>query len=187
VEREVDLTPGSLVIHRREKEFIESLAPVLSRSPRALKRFVNVYQLIKAGLSEEEQASFLEEKPKNIPADYQAVLFLLAVVTGAPDVAPTLWQALRQAEREIRNKRRRNVPKDFRWLVDAIGARLKDEPNWKKVRTWLRPRGLVLRWNQDLTPLIKWEPEVSRYSFRVAPEVEDFVVPDPDEADGATG
>jgi hypothetical protein len=185
----IDLAPGSLVIHRAEKEFIESLAPVLGRSPRALKRFVNIYQLIKAGLSEEERASFLEEKPGERP-DYQAVLVLLAAVTGAPDIAPTFSQALRQAERENLDLRRRNPPggefRGLRWLVDAIGTKVRNESSWIKVRALLWPRELVFP-NQGLTPLIKWEPEVSRYSFRVPPEEEPFVVPDPDETDGVAG
>src|SRR5205823_5849171 len=46
----VTLDLESLEILKAELEYITKLAPVLGRSPRALKRFVNVYRLIKVGL-----------------------------------------------------------------------------------------------------------------------------------------
>ena len=162
---EIDLAPCSLVISETEAKFIKLLAPLLGRSPRALKRFVNVYQLIKAGLSEEEQATFLEERTGET-ADYQAVLFLLSVVTGVPEVAPDLWRVLRQAGRDYLLS-----DSDLRWVMDEMDTAMGNDPGWRKVSSWLLPPAQSqLRLDKELKPLIHWEPEVSRYSFRVAPE-----------------
>jgi hypothetical protein len=163
------------VIHQAERTFIQTLTPLLGRSPRALKRFVNVYHLIKAGLPEERQTSFLAETPGVTP-DYKAVLFLLAVVTGTPDVAPAFWEALCRAGRENRMQQESSsdpVPqdqlKDLLWLLEDLDGRLGRHPEWTKVRGWLQPSKSRLRLDADLEPLIDWEPRVSRYSFRIEP------------------
>ena len=62
---------------------MERLSPLLGRSPRALKRFVNTYRIVKA--REPDAAAFLSEDA-DVPA-YRAVLFLLALTTGAPVLA----------------------------------------------------------------------------------------------------
>jgi hypothetical protein len=69
---------------------MESLAPLLGRSPRALKRFVNTYRLIKARLG--DPVSFgIQRHP--IRHD-DAVMLLLAAATGSPRLGPRLLDAL---------------------------------------------------------------------------------------------
>ena len=60
---------------------MEELMPLTGRSPRALKRYVNVYRLIKVRWP--DTADFMLEEPPIAP--YRAVLFLLALAIGAPE------------------------------------------------------------------------------------------------------
>src|SRR3712207_9136111 len=43
----VDLSPGRLRFTQRELEFLQELLPLLDTSPRGLKRYINIYRLIK--------------------------------------------------------------------------------------------------------------------------------------------
>jgi hypothetical protein len=76
----------SLEIRDFEINAIDGLAPLLGRSPRALKRFVNLYRLIKAGLTPAELNSFVRASQDAL-AEFEAVLFLLAIDTGLPRVS----------------------------------------------------------------------------------------------------
>ena len=44
--------------HAGRGEFVDRVAPLLSDKPRALKRFVNTYRLLKASLSDVDRESF---------------------------------------------------------------------------------------------------------------------------------
>jgi KAP family P-loop domain len=46
--REVDLNPASMQLDEAEAAFLGELLPILDSSPRGLKRYVNIYRLIKA-------------------------------------------------------------------------------------------------------------------------------------------
>jgi hypothetical protein len=80
-----DLNPAALTIWPAELAYVEQLAPLLGRSPRALKRFVNIYRLIKMSLSEMERRAFLLEG--HTEGEFKLVMFLLALVTNSPGLA----------------------------------------------------------------------------------------------------
>jgi serine/threonine protein kinase len=92
-----------LTIKREESDFSLTLAPILGFSPRALKRFVNVYLLIKVGLSDLQWRIYYEKvHPKTGEKDavgtirnFQAVMLLLAVITGLPATSRILFRTLR--------------------------------------------------------------------------------------------
>lgn len=78
------LAATSLTITTPELRFVEDAAELVGRTPRAVKRYVNIYLLAKSmGLS----------RGLVIPCDGQLAL-LVAVVTGQPDLADTLLPAL---------------------------------------------------------------------------------------------
>lgn len=81
----------SLQLGRAERDYIDELADLLStRPPRALKRFANVYQFLKASLSPAERGRWLDgENPR-----FRAVLFLLAVSTSLPLISTQLFALL---------------------------------------------------------------------------------------------
>ncbi len=94
----VTLNPEQLEFTDWEKQDMDLLAP-LFRAPRAVKRFVNIYRLLRVGLDPEELAKS-EEQPSKFegsagqPGEYRVVLVLLAVVTGFPNLAPRFLRRL---------------------------------------------------------------------------------------------
>ncbi|HEY9249317.1 MAG TPA: hypothetical protein VIO38_09310, partial [Rariglobus sp.] len=67
------------------------LALLIGRSPRAAKRFVNTYRVIRASLAESQRHTFEQER------GYEALLFLLALNTGAPSLLPLFVDRLAQS------------------------------------------------------------------------------------------
>lgn len=101
VDAETDLTPHSLDIQELELRFMEELRAILGETPRSVKRFVNVYRLIKA-VSLNQTAKFVEDRPD---ADFKLVLFLLAVLTGLPAISREFFRLLREERSEIEQAR----------------------------------------------------------------------------------
>jgi hypothetical protein len=118
-----ELAPAGLVLDPVESTFMQSLAPLLGRSPRAAKRYVNVYRLIRAGIPEDRLSAFLGSEGS--PGPYRAVLFLLAVVVGAPGAAEPLFRQLRGAE-----------GRDLAALIDSASQQAADgaAADWERVR-----------------------------------------------------
>jgi hypothetical protein len=86
---QVDLNPESLRIQVWERQFAETLFPFMP-SPRAAKRFANVYRILKAPLSGTSLHEF--EGTKEHPGHFQVAMLLLAVATGVPDSADMLFR-----------------------------------------------------------------------------------------------
>jgi hypothetical protein len=160
--------PGTYVDPRRlkiapsEMKFITELAPLLGRSPRALKRFVNVYRLVKAGLSEREERRFLNDSSSL--CDYQAVLFLLAVDTGLPHIAQDFFDELQSTPER---KGLRALIDEHLGKVDSQGAE-----EWSRLKKWLTQvdandeAARQVRLPEDAKSLAEWKNRVLRYSFR---------------------
>ena len=81
------LDAHSLALTAEDLRFMESLAPLLGDTPRRVKRFVNVTQLLLA------LPPSLENDPR-IPPDRAIVAFLAAVNSGLPGLAPRLFDAV---------------------------------------------------------------------------------------------
>jgi len=82
------LEAATLAITAEELAFIEQLAPLLGGTPRSVKRFVNVFQLVKTIARSRG------------PLDLDSLVrltFLLAVSTGRPETARDLFSALAAA------------------------------------------------------------------------------------------
>jgi hypothetical protein len=167
----------SLETTQEELDFMSRLAPVLGRSPRALKRFVNVYRLIKTGLTVHEARSFLQ--PNETLADYQAVLFLLAVDTGMPLLARDFFSVM---EEGIITPPVNSIPHDINWLVkqvDSRSNRLKDNDSWRRVRDRLIINHYTSRYpvpgatpgfipaDTPLSVFAPWMQRVARFSFEL--------------------
>ena len=77
--------PESVVVHEDERQALGRLAPLLRRSPRALKRYLNTYRLIKAVIS---------------PGELAQARFLLAVTIGRPDLGEDLVETVKASPDE---------------------------------------------------------------------------------------
>jgi len=153
----------SLEITPEELEYMSQLSGLLGRSPRALKRFANVYRLMKVGLQAHEHRTFL--RARDPLAEFQIVLFLLAVDTGTPTVARSVFDQIDQKVTASRGA----AAHDLQWLVKELDRELKEAGNgdWKRLRAWLASRGDVVPPTTDLSILNAWTSRVARYSFEV--------------------
>jgi hypothetical protein len=78
-----------------EAQFIDRVAPLLSDKPRALKRFVNTYRLLKASLPDINRRLFVVDDPSS---PHRICISQLAFFTGQPRLAPVLVRQLAQAD-----------------------------------------------------------------------------------------
>ena len=69
----------------------------LFRTPRAVKRFVNTYRLVRVGIPESDLDEFVGTE--KAPGRYPVAQMLLAIVCGYPNAAPWLLQLLLQQSR----------------------------------------------------------------------------------------
>ena len=84
-------TADPLRISAEEAAFVEDITELLSDRPRALKRLVNIYRLLKASLPDIERASFVDASPSSA---YRVCLIQLALFTGHPRLAPAFVAAI---------------------------------------------------------------------------------------------
>ena len=81
----VPFPPQQLEFTAWEKNDIHQLWPMF-QTPRTIKRFINIYRLLRAGLSSDEAITAFEGTEAN-PGQYQVALILLAAITAFPNVA----------------------------------------------------------------------------------------------------
>jgi hypothetical protein len=147
--RPVEPNPRSLVLTAKERQYMVTLAPLIGRSPRAVKRFVNCYRLLKSTLDPIEIAQAQEDK-------FQPTMFLLALVTGYPEAAQRIICDLRAHEGEN--------PAPSKWVRSA-GERLnlKDDSKWKELLSLVDTLGKSRV--STIEPLAKASNLVDRFSF----------------------
>ena len=125
-------------------------------TPRTVKKFTNLYRLLRAGLDEYtgELDRFLDDEHDR-PAEYQAVLILLAMIIAFPEEASDVLLALLAPFRS--------------W--DEFVKSLEDRGELEDVAkffTKVTAKGAT-GWTTE--PFGRWALEVSRYSFETGQEV----------------
>lgn len=88
----VDPNPRSLLLSRHEHDELMQFAPFAGTSPRTLKRFVNVYRILRTSLPPEDGARLVGEDGGGV--NYRAIIGQLAIVTGAPALADCYFTEL---------------------------------------------------------------------------------------------
>ncbi len=77
-----------------ERDLLEALEPIAAKSPRSVKRFINIYRLIRAAIPAEQEAAFLAQGSGGVPS-FAAVQLALAFDVGLPATSvPRLWAEL---------------------------------------------------------------------------------------------
>ena len=152
---------------------MKALRPLLGHSPRALKRFLNVYRLLKAGFPQPEQEAFTREAGPESP--FQMVLFLLAIVTGTRTLSRPLFAKLgnrtKSAERN-KNQRASGLHQRKETLESIVGQL---EQNGESVapaeldalKRWIETHEKGAWKKASVEPFAVWASRVSRCSFRV--------------------
>jgi hypothetical protein len=133
-----------------ENVFMSQLGDLLP-TPRAAKKLVNLYRLVRMG-AESEGRSVFSNTSSERPGEYQAVQFLLALLVGHPDQARMLFQSILKANpSEIITDVLRNAGSPA-----VIGLRAADMLDRIKADTGVR---------LDVRTYQHWCPILARYSF----------------------
>ena len=155
--RQHDPNARTLDIQPEELEHIERLAPLLDRSPRALKRFVNVYRLMKASLPAEEQDAFLEEDGPLVHRS-RPCCCCSPVVNGLPALSDVLLQALLSAPASNQDPERSqpHLERSSTVLRRGLAQRMRCATGWLD-------REVGVGWRTaDPARFLTWVPQVAR-------------------------
>jgi hypothetical protein len=87
--------PEALVISERERDLLGGVGPMIP-TPRAAKRLVNIYRMLRVSVPEDELEAFQPQGGK----EHEAVTVLLAILVGRPALAPVIFGAVMSAPDE---------------------------------------------------------------------------------------
>lgn len=91
-EEEAAEIPREQKLKRHELDFMKTLAPILKRSPRSAKRFLNTYRLVRRMVPDSRIKAWVDPET----GAYRAVQVLLALITGLPGIARLLLNLLEE-------------------------------------------------------------------------------------------
>ena len=91
-----ELRPSGLQLTQHEVEFMTRMSALLP-TPRAAKKLVNLYRLVRIGVSENGRAQFVGT---GSPAPYQVVQIVLAMLVSSPDAAHEIFCQIMNAPAE---------------------------------------------------------------------------------------
>lgn len=169
-EPEIDLTPNILKIEEVERRFIGQLVSLIP-TPRAAKRFINIYRLIRATIPQKNLPAFVGDEQN--PGEHRAVMVLLATLTGYPRQSPYVFKKLL------------SLSPSFSWqaaLTTFAPRHAPDTelPQYQNQVVPMMDAGEANQWRHlgkalsDITglpdkidPYARWIPTVARFSFRV--------------------
>ncbi|WP_327692381.1 P-loop NTPase fold protein [Streptomyces sp. NBC_00461] len=142
----LEVQPSPLRLTEAEIVSLAALAPLLP-TPRAAKKLVNLYRLVRFGIPEAELPRFLNSHEEY--SDHRAVQVLLALLVGHPNAAPILLNAIQEADPQD----------DLTTLLEAAG------PQGSSTAHVIRQIGNRQRFPSTAGPYQRWCREVSRLSF----------------------
>ncbi|MFI9006462.1 P-loop NTPase fold protein [Actinosynnema sp. NPDC053489] len=155
-----------------ELRFLEALEPLV-RTPRAAKRLLNVYRMIRATRDLGDAARFLGDEDR--PGEFQAVVVLLGITTAAPGLAADVLAAPPESA-DVRGGLAHRDP-GTSWASFAADLLPRDgrspvtgRVTPERAAAWLRlHHGLHgvtdLVTLPDLTVFQAWVPHVRRFSY----------------------
>lgn len=141
--------PEALSITTEERALLGELSGIVS-TPRSVKRLMNIYRMLRVSIPDDEYAGFQPAQGD----EYQALVVLVGLLVGRPDIATTLFPRILTA-----------APEHDIWNVieSDKAARFLLEPLRSSIRvTRCEPYG-------------RWVPRVARFSIRLA-----ATIPDPE-------
>jgi hypothetical protein len=145
-------SPSSLTPHvsraTMSSGVMDVVSPLLGRSPRALKRFVNVYRLMKARLTHTSTApSCTRTRPRL--RIFEIVLCLLAVDAGLPGISRKVYAVIESFEGATIEALVSALDEAFAGSVSERPAN--DRGEWQTLRQWLLDRSSDVRSARGMT------------------------------------
>jgi hypothetical protein len=159
IQDEIDLAPRSLTFSAKEIEYMKKLVPLIGRSPRAVKRFLNCYRLIKVGLTPAEFDQFVGDNGES--NGYKAAMILLGVITGTPRASSFVIDELKGWNRAKEFKL-----ETFKTALLSKPDLLK-QPGAERLVKFFNTHNFGKPADALFNQLVNFGPQVSRFSFRV--------------------
>jgi KAP family P-loop domain len=160
-DEELAIDPRRLELSEWERTGLEALAPLFT-TPRSVKRFVNIYRLLRVSLWQTEIAAFDGGNGK--PGDHSTVLLLLALVTNYPRLAAHLLQQAGSADLTTWQELVRRLTTATATAPEGLAP--DDLRDWKVLCRRLSQLDAG-KLPGPLAPSNTWKPRVVRYSFFV--------------------
>lgn len=157
--RPVHLNPPQLELDTTELELMKNLS-FLFATPRTVKRFVNLYRLVRVRTSEQDLTGFLGGHGR--PGRYPAVQVLLAVVSSYPGLAEELFRAMAEFSRQPQVPLWSDFVKELPNLKRKPGT---DGRAWDTLCRGLEQITPHLPPQLDLKAFLESVPAVTRFSF----------------------
>jgi hypothetical protein len=167
--------PEGLRLVAVESAFMARLGPLLP-TPRAAKKLVNLYRLVRIGIRDQDLAAFIDDET------YQVVQILLAILVGSPTTSRTVFTATLHATSGdlidlLRENRAASVA-DTDWAAAATTRHRVADTICK-----IRAEGPT-QVNTALAAYRQWCPKLARYSFHTRALVIVTASPDAYSLDG---
>jgi hypothetical protein len=172
----IDLNPAHLRISTHEQALMKQVFPLIP-SPRAAKRFVNVYRLLRATVEREDWSGFLSDDGEG---DYRAVVLLLAILIGYPSEGTEILRDLVENppacswwDAVVGYRGRGRLAPDLATPLAAEETRAAtpteegERLRWRELLTKLRKlrQAQVIREHEPCAVFSIWALRVARYSF----------------------
>ena len=186
-ERPINRNPEHLKIPEKECLFMKRLHEFIP-TPRSGKRFINIYRLLRASVTENEQAAFVGD-PQG--GTCQIAMLLLGILTGYPEQATEIlrkliegkpqgnwWDFVDEMKKDLlvkavpgsdaKQKKMADVQKE---KDRATEANSQDGGSGADEASWLELFNRLDRIRKDfgdrpVEQFQKWAPRVARYSFQ---------------------
>jgi hypothetical protein len=175
----IEMKPPSANLSEQEAEFMKAMGDLIP-SPRAAKRFVNIYRLTLASVDDGGKLSDLRGT-ENKPGDYQAVLLMLAILTGFPGQGADILKTLANGGGKsngildfVSKLKTRKEPKSepARYGNGVRKGILEAERAvWDRLSKILKERIKELGVRDSLEPFVRWASWVARFSFQYKPVI----------------
>jgi hypothetical protein len=138
-------------VTERELRHLQEVGTLL-RTPRAAKRFVNIYRLLRASMPRAEREALISGSEEQI----RLLMWLLALNVGQPDHGELLLNALMGPEGEVAPQLsalcdKKRAEGDLRWL--------EIHDHWEKAKG-------AAAIEEAIHVARRWGPRVGRFSFR---------------------
>jgi hypothetical protein len=155
-----DLTPRSLTFTDKEIEYMKKLVPLIGRSPRAVKRFLNCYRLIKVGLTPAEFENFVGEQGES--ESYKAAMILLGMITGTPTASPYFLEELKNCPPNV-------GPRSLDRMLEKLekNAELQQQPDAQRLWNFFKQHDFGKPADKLYNELYNFGQRCSRFSFKV--------------------
>ena len=125
-----------------------------------MKRFVNVYRLLRAGIRDQRLTDYLSQK------QYESVLLLLGIIIGAPSIVERVFRVIEESNAN------ESLSSFQAQLAQKVGPVLEAD-RWQSNRLINALDSLTKKIDDheasvaQISTMQEWIGEVRRYSFRV--------------------